>query len=560
VRIRDGESGAAEVLVGATVRRAKRAKRHDEASREAALAVLRESGSLAAASKKLGELGMPVSRKTLQRWYDDEVAPRVCKRAGRPVPVSFEKAVLSRLVFLAYSQTAASDTVATPLANVLYSYAIVREAAEATRRAPLAEWASGTAEGELVAKMKFSNKWVQGVLRRHGYRRRRVTATLKADRPDEAAVRARMAELQKVISGSVEGEEPYGAGDTINADETGVFYSMPPRNQYVHATQSRAAAPAQDDKGRFTAMLAATAAGVMLPAFIIIKCFSDKADLSATTTLSKQLKHQPGFKDAGWEELMWEHTAENGTVFKRPYWFNTITFAVITIQHRAWMDTTGIIMWSQLVLKPWTERRHRRALLVWDNCSSHRTPAAVAAIKAANVRPETLPPNMTDLLQVMDVAINAPLKAALRRARVTALADEFRTWSALCSARLARDAKAPMLPFAPPPSRVDEGIRNVLDAVTTVFAEEDFSNGIRRTFFNVGLAPDSGGRFRRYCTTPEVLLSAPMKPDLTFSMADLVATIDVVGREVDQDKDWLPDADGSDTSTDSDISDSEEGL
>ena len=36
-----------------------------------------------------------------------------------------------------------------------------------------------------------------------------------------------------------------------------------------------------------------------------------------------------------------------------------------------------------------------------------------------------LPPNMTDVLQVMDLVVNAPLKAGIRRVRCDSLYDYF---------------------------------------------------------------------------------------------------------------------------------------
>ena len=54
-------------------------------------------------------------------------------------------------------------------------------------------------------------------------------------------------------------------------------------------------APDSDEKSRFTAMLAGAANGIMLPAFIIIKCSSAKADLSNTRVL-KTLLETDGFR------------------------------------------------------------------------------------------------------------------------------------------------------------------------------------------------------------------------------------------------------------------------
>ena len=41
---------------------------------------------------------------------------------------------------------------------------------------------------------------------------------------------------------------------------------------------------------------------------------------------------------------------------------------------------------------------------------------------------ENLPPNMTDLLQVMDLVVNGPIKADIRRAHIQAIFDYFQSW------------------------------------------------------------------------------------------------------------------------------------
>ena len=60
---------------------------------------------------------------------------------------------------------------------------------------------------------------------------------------------------------------------------------------------------------------------------------------------------------------------------KRPYLINTETLEVITVQIKAWMDTPGICMWSEVQLKAWAARRSGRVFVVWDNCGPHKTEA-----------------------------------------------------------------------------------------------------------------------------------------------------------------------------------------
>ena len=59
-----------------------------------------------------------------------------------------------------------------------------------------------------------------------------------------------------------------------------------------------------------------------------------------------------------------------------------------------------------------------------------------------------LPPKMTDVLQVMDLVVNGPLKAAIRRHRTRMLLSYFTSWKV---SRLNAMVKGdPLPPFKPP--------------------------------------------------------------------------------------------------------------
>lgn len=69
-----------------------------------------------------------------------------------------------------------------------------------------------------------------------------------------------------------------------------------------------------------------------------------------------------------------------------------------------------------------------KAIMVWDNCGSHKTDAVRAVFKEWGILVRELPPKMTDILQPMDLVANAPLKTAIRRTRGQALFDYFQSW------------------------------------------------------------------------------------------------------------------------------------
>jgi hypothetical protein len=58
-------------------------------------------------------------------------------------------------------------------------------------------------------------------------------------------------------------------------------------------------------------------------------------------------------------------------------------------------------------------------LLIWDNCPPHVAKMVLNYLKnVLGIDVLLLPKNMTDLLQVIDLVTNAPLKADQRRQRI----------------------------------------------------------------------------------------------------------------------------------------------
>mmetsp|Transcript_13433 Transcript_13433/g.45300 ORF Transcript_13433/g.45300 Transcript_13433/m.45300 type:complete len:227 (+) Transcript_13433:494-1174(+) len=158
----------------------------------------------------------------------------------------------------------------------------------------------------------------------------------------------------------------------------------------------------------------------MGPLWAIIKCAAKGTDLSKTRVL-QTLHLEPGFTVTdGWELKMWvrELTVpgkgkgkEVTATFKRPYLINNETLEVITIQLKAWMDTAGIVMWNEVQIAAWAARRTGRACIVWDNCGPHKTKAVQESFARTKVTQEELTPKMTDILQVMDLITNGPVKS-----------------------------------------------------------------------------------------------------------------------------------------------------
>jgi len=218
-----------------------------------------------------------VDRRILKRWVKLGVEKK--PRSGRGVNAEFERAVLGQLIFtvLTKQTDGSKEDTARVIANVAYSFEIIRLAAQSL--VSLEPWCSDAS----VKKLKFSDMWIKGFLKRATMRRRRVTGTVKQI-PEVPVVQARMRQIQEAITrGPAEcqpdGSKVYQLGDVVNADETASRYAAMPTYQYVMPGADRGVAPEFDESARFTTMLGGAANGVMLPSFNIIKCTVDRPDL-----------------------------------------------------------------------------------------------------------------------------------------------------------------------------------------------------------------------------------------------------------------------------------------
>ena len=235
---------------------------------------------------------------------------------------------------------------------------------------------------------------------------------------------------------------------------------------------------------------------------------------------------QVGFRaDDGWEHLVWTKDLElvvkgkvHSGLFKRNYLIHRVTGAIITSNPTAWMDTVTMIMWVELQLGPWRAARGRRTLLVMDNCGPHGICAVKDAFAAKDILVEHLPPNMTGELQVMDLVVNGPLKAAIRRERCLALHANFLAWKAEWKAESSKPATERLMKsFEPPAVSLSDGLRTLFATCAKDFRTDGFAEGVRKAFVNVGLAQDTSLKepfFRKYKgggrkgTIPRALVSA----------------------------------------------------
>jgi DDE superfamily endonuclease len=116
-------------------------------------------------------------------------------------------------------------------------------------------------------------------------------------------------------------------------------------------------------------------------------------------------------------------TMENN-IHSVDYLINTVSGNVITSQCKAWNDTVRMAMYIDLILKP--EGRKKEKIFVWmDNFSAHKSMELSRFYREANVEIGLLPPNMTHILQVMDLVVNGPIKNYVRKRHNDSIVEYF---------------------------------------------------------------------------------------------------------------------------------------
>ena len=215
----------------------------------------------------------------------------------------------------------------------------------------------------------------------------------------------------------------------------------------------------------------------MGPSFNIVKISVKGTDLSSSRVLNNMHEHLGFTKADGWVLKEWRRELTLPMKGKkdpvtsmhvRPYLFHKASMTVITVQIKAWMDSAGICMWADVQLGPYFKKHHQgRCCIVWDNCGSHNVAAVKAVFEEWGITAENLPPNMTDLLQVMDLIVNGPVKSGIRAARIDALFDYFQSWKIKRLQHAAKKDDSEPPPFAPPKPKLVDGLRTLLKRCST---------------------------------------------------------------------------------------------
>lgn len=366
--------------------------------------------------------------------------------------------------------------------SVIYSYAIIIEAAICVQTQ--FAWENDPRINDLV----FSPHWVRSFLTRANMRRRKITTEDKKVPDNEEVIR-----IMKIGQDLIR-EFNYEAKHILNMDETAFTYAIGPEYIYVPKDQSRAQnIGVPNMKLRITAVVAVFATGEFAPLLIIIKhsiSSLERPDQSRMTVVVQLHKKDDGFGEKdGWKLILWrKELTINGKTDNHSCWYiiNEHTGAVITSQYKAWNDTVRMIMWLELIIKPLKEKLGK--LLIWfDNCGCHKTDVVDDVINSLQVHVACLPPNMTGVLQVLDLVVNGPLKAHSRKLRGSRIVACFQEYSRLYELESLKNSEdRTIIEFNPHKPCMFQGIRDLFELFANGFKEVKFQSGIVRAFISTG--------------------------------------------------------------------------
>ena len=371
------------------------------------------------------------------------------------------------------------------LVSVVYTYAIIKEAAKTVQSSD--RWR----DDEKINTLQFSAKWVRKFLTRANMRRRKITTDDKKVPSDE--------EIERImgIGQSLYKEFGHTKDTVINMDETAFTYAIGPEYMYCPPDQSRAQnIGIPNTKLRITAAVAVSGNGNFVPLFIIIKhsvSSADRPDQSNMKVIRDMYNKNEGYGVSdGWDLILWtKDLTINGVTntHKCYYIINQHTGHVITSQFKAWNDTVRMIMWLETVVKPLKNRLGK--LMIWfDNCGCHKTSIVDDLISELGVQVACLPPNMTGVLQVLDLVVNGPLKAHTRNLRGSRIVECFQKFIITYTDELSKDVNDRILPvFQPPKPDMLQSINDLFDLVGGGFKEKKFVEGVKRSFISTGCVP-----------------------------------------------------------------------
>ena len=106
---------------------------------------------------------------------------------------------------------------------------------------------------------------------------------------------------------------------------------------------------------------------------------------------------------------------------------------------------------------------------------------------------------MTGKLQITDLVVNGPYKAAIRRKRIANLFNYFQSWKFKRLQELVKPiAERALPPFDPPKPTLATGLLQSFKVERELFAKDSFKQAIKSTFVQAGQAAQADGTFVTY--------------------------------------------------------------
>ena len=232
----------------------------------------------------------------------------------------------------------------------------------------------------------LTRNWGKSLLRRMGFVKRRVSTSAKVSVTDFEELKSQFLFEIKV---NIEMDEiPHDL--VINWDQTGIHYVPAGSWTMEKEGSKRVEIVAADDKRQITAVLAGTLSGEFLPPQLIYK--------GTTSRCLPTIK----FPD-DWD---------------------------ITQTENHWSNEQTMIRYLTKILLPYIIKKRKemklrddyRALAILDQFKGQVTDAIFKLLEENHVNLVIVPANCTDRLQPLDVSVNKPVKAFLRK--------QFQEWYA----------------------------------------------------------------------------------------------------------------------------------
>ena len=211
-------------------------------------------------------------------------------------------------------------------------------------------------------------------------------------------------------------------------------------------------------------------------------------------------------KEDGWELKTWSADLTLPNAKKEletkthtcKYLIHEESGIVVTSQYKAWNDTVRMCMWVDLVLIPAKVKRGK--LLLWmDNCGIHHTDEVEKRMKDGGIEVFYFQPNMTAVIQPLDLVVNGPIKRYVRGWTADRIAQAF--WD--YRARWKRN-EAGLGKFKPPKMELYSAMAKLFDLLETELSTDEFRETVRKTFVKCGITPCSGAgeeiRFNQFNT------------------------------------------------------------